>query len=77
MADSDDWADDNIFRVRDMIDGHEFRMAAIVVKRAYAEDEDFRRATIASALSAITELRGSHSDEEVAAVVCDRLFGGT
>lgn len=53
----------------------EFHKYASAIKQAYTEDIEFRRATIASALSAIKELRGSHSDEEVAVAVCERLFG--
>lgn len=55
--------------------GMEFHKYASAIKQAYTEDIEFRRATIASALSAIKELRGSHSDEEVAVAVCERLFG--
>ena len=55
--------------------GAEFREHASAVKQAYVEDADFRKAAILSVLSAIKELSGSHSDEEVAVAVCERLFG--
>ena len=50
-----------------MIEPERFLQAARTVKDAYAMDDEFRKAAIASALSAITELKGSHSDDEVAA----------
>lgn len=55
--------------------GMEFHEHAAAVKQAYIEDAEFRRAAIASVLSAIKELKGSHSDEQVAVAVCERLFG--
>jgi hypothetical protein len=55
--------------------GTEFYKHASAVKQAYVEDIDFRQAAIASVLSAIKELKGSHSDEEVAVAICERLFG--
>jgi hypothetical protein len=58
-----------------MVDIETFRKSASVIKDAYETDENFRKAVIASALSAITELKGSHSDEEIAAVVAERIFG--
>ena len=60
-----------------MIDPELFLRSARVVKEAYEVDEEFRRATIASVLSAIKELKGSHSDEDVAVAVADRLFTGS
>ena len=58
-----------------MVDAETFRKSAIVIKDAFATNEEFKRAVIASALSAIAELKGSHSDEEIAAVVAERIFG--
>lgn len=52
-----------------------FLESAKVVKEAYDTNLDFRRSTIASILSAIKELKGSHSDEEVAVAIAERLFG--
>jgi hypothetical protein len=56
-------------------DSKTFLESAKVVKEAYDTDENFRHATIASILSAIKELKGSHSDEKVAVAIADRLFG--
>lgn len=58
-----------------MTDSKTFLESAKVVKEAYELDEEFRRATIASILSAIKELKGSHSDDDVAVVIADRVFG--
>lgn len=57
------------------MDAQKFREAATMVKNAYHDDIDFRKATIDSILSAIIELKGSHTDEEVAVAVADRVFG--
>ena len=58
-----------------MIEPELFLRSARIVKDAYELDEEFRRATIASILSAIKELKGSHSDEDVAVAIADRVFG--
>lgn len=52
-----------------------FLMAAKVIKTAYDTDADFRSATIASIMSIMKELKGSHGDEDVAVAIADRLFG--
>lgn len=58
-----------------MIGVEDFLKAAKIIKEAYETDEGFRNAVYMSALSAIKELRGSNSDEKVARVVVERLFG--
>lgn len=58
-----------------MIDAWKFHNSVKTVKEAYDKDDDFRQATIASILSAMKELNGSHSDEDVAVAIADRLFG--
>lgn len=50
--------------------------AAEIICSEYRSNPEFRKAAIASALSAIEELRGSTSDEEVARVVAHRIFCG-
>lgn len=51
-------------------------MAAVsVVKNAYETDEKFRNGVKASALSVLRELKGSYSDEVIAQLIADRIFG--
>lgn len=56
-------------------DVQNFCMAVKAIKTAYDLDADFRSATIASIMSIMRELKGSHSDEDVAVAIADRLFG--
>lgn len=57
-----------------MITGSMLFQAVKVMSAAYRENKHFRKATIASILSAMKELKGSHSDEDVAAAIANRLF---
>lgn len=57
------------------MNAQEFFRASKIVKQAYDTDKDYRGAVIASILSAIKELKGSHSDEQVAVAIAERLFG--
>lgn len=59
-----------------VIDGTKLFQSAKVMTEAYEKDPEFKKATISSILSAIRELKGSHSDEEVAEMVADRIFNG-
>ena len=58
-----------------MITGSMLFQAVKVISDAYREDEHFRKATIASIMSVMRELKGSHSDEDVAVAIANRLFG--
>lgn len=49
--------------------------AVSVVKSAYATNESFRTSVRASALSVLREIKGSFSDEEIATLISDRIFG--
>lgn len=58
-----------------MITGSMLFQAVKVISDAYREDEHFKKATIASIMSVMRELKGSHSDEDVAVAIANRLFG--
>lgn len=49
--------------------------SATIIRKAYAENAEFRKACIASVLSVLTEMKGSYSDEAVAIAICERVFG--
>lgn len=49
--------------------------AAEIFRDEYRSNEEFRRAAVASILSVFKEMKGSHSDEEVASAIGERLFG--
>lgn len=75
-ADPDVAAGRTVYGIHGMkTDDRAISAAAKVIRDAYGQDEDFRRAAIASILSAMKELRGSHRDEAVAEVIADRIFG--
>lgn len=57
-----------------MVDANTFRQSANAVKEAFMYDSDFRSAVIASIMSVMNELKGSHSDEDVAIAIAERLF---
>lgn len=49
--------------------------SATIIRNAYAENAEFRKACIASVLSVLDEMKGSYSDESVAIAICERVFG--
>lgn len=48
--------------------------AADIFCQEYKNNADFKEAAVASVLSAMKELRGSHDDRHVAELITDRLF---
>ena len=58
-----------------MVDAEKFRKSAKTIKDAYDTDLEFRDAVHASIMSVLTELKGGHSDEDVAHAIAERLFG--
>jgi hypothetical protein len=57
------------------MNAEQFFKSAKVIKEAYDSDGRFRDAVKASILSAMKELKGSCSDEQVAIAIAERLFG--
>lgn len=49
--------------------------AAEIFRDEYRNNIEFRKAASASVLSVLREMKGSHTDEEVAESVAERLFG--
>lgn len=49
--------------------------SATIIRKAYAENAEFKKACIASVLSVLDEMKGSYSDEAVAIAICERVFG--
>lgn len=49
--------------------------AADIFRDEYRNNIEFRKAASASVLSVLREMKGSHTDEEVAESVAERLFG--
>ena len=58
-----------------MINGTDIFRATKVLKEAYDTDPEFRKAVIESMLSGIKDLKGSHSDRDVAIAAANRFFG--
>lgn len=49
--------------------------SATIIRKAYTENAEFKKACIASVLSVLNEMKGSYSDEAVAIAICERVFG--
>ena len=58
-----------------MADNITLTEASKVICDVYKSNNEFRDATIASALSALKELKGGYSDKEIATIITDRIFG--
>lgn len=50
-------------------------VATDVLRDEYGHDEEFRKATTASILSAIRDTKHSCTDEKLARKIADRIFG--
>ena len=58
-----------------MINGTDIFRACKVLKEAYESDPEFRKAVVDSMLSGIKELKGCHSDRDIAVAAANRFFG--